>query len=64
MDTHTEQYIYELEQALEKLLEFFEVSGADTYIVEDVCGELFAINNDMAIAVDRAMDVMYGESGE
>ncbi len=64
MDTYTDQYVYELEHALEKLLEYFEPGTCDTYTIEGNSGQLFEISNDMASAVDRALDVLYGESGE
>lgn len=63
-DTFTDQYVFELEHSLEKLLEFFEPGACDTYIIEGNSGQLFEISDDMAGAVDRAMDVLYGESSE
>lgn len=58
-----EQYVYELEHALEELLAFF-IPGNNTYDIETLDEGVVEVPEEMAQAVDRANDVLYGESGE
>ena len=59
----SEQYIAELERVLGELLEFFDPTEP-TYCVEDNDGGLSYISEDMATVVDRANDLLYGESSD
>lgn len=59
-----DNYTYELEQALTKLVDFFEpgVSSDTTYLLENDKGEIFYIGEEMAQAVDHALNIIYGET--
>lgn len=58
-----DNYTYELEQALTKLLDFFDPEGP-TYIIETINEELAEVSEELANAIDRANEVLYGETVE
>lgn len=59
-----DNYIYELEQALTRLLELFEpgTEGNTKYILYDDDGDPQVLfNSDLDAALDHANEVMYGD---
>lgn len=63
--TDNDNYIYELEQALTRLLDFFEpdTGGSEyTYTLWDDDEPLARIDGDLANAVDHANEILYGDS--
>lgn len=58
-----DNYVYELEQALTKLLEFFEPddSGHWRYVVYEDDEPLARLDGDLADAVDHANTILYGD---
>lgn len=56
-----ENYTYELEQVLTKLLDFFE-PDSHGYVVYDEFEDPLTISEDMARVLDHANDLLYGES--
>ena len=58
-----DNYTYELEQALTRLLDFFEpdISGQN-YIVYNDEDEPFQVGYELAQTIDHANDVLYGEA--
>jgi len=58
-----EQYIYELEQALEKILSYFEPSDNGYVILEyglDEAGEDMLVSTELSAALDFAERTLYG----
>lgn len=61
-ETSQEQYIYELEQALEKLLDYFEPSDNGYKILEYAldAGNDMPVSDSMVDAIDFAEKTLYG----
>lgn len=62
-ETSQEQYIYELEQALEKILAYFEPSDNGHSMLEyglDEAGEDMLVSAELSSALDFAERTLYG----
>lgn len=61
-----DNYIYEIEQALTRLLEFFEPEEAEgfRYVVWEDGEPLARVGGELADAIDHANEIMYGEGIE
>ena len=58
-----DNYIYELEQALTKLLEYFEPEDSEgfRYVVWEDGEPLARVGGELADVVDHANEILYGE---
>jgi len=56
-------YTYDLEKALERILELVDPS-ARTYQIETIDGDIVELSEELAKTIDHANDLLYGEGDE